>query len=102
MNIYYYVIFYFQSDAKAIYLNITTYEDKKLTVELSSCGFCILSREKHDSMDEVSNKLNEKKDLCEQNQVYFETPYSLLSSVSEKYNNSFSEALSSKLKDLQN
>ena len=53
-------------------------------------------------MDEFSNKLNEEKDLCEHNQVYFETPYSLLSSVSEKYNNSFSEALSSKLRDLQN
>ena len=33
---------------------------------------------------------------------YFETPYALLSSVSDGYNGSFAQDLTSKLKEIQN
>lgn len=86
---------FIQSDAKSIYLNITTKEDKKLTVELSSCGFCIRADGKHNTIEKVSTEIYE-------DTVYFETPYSLLSSVSEGYDKSFGEALTNKLQDLKN
>ena len=64
-------------------------------MELSSCGFCIRADGKHNTIEKVSTELYE-------DTVYFETPYSLLSSVSEGYDKSFGEALTNKLQDLKN
>lgn len=95
-----------KSDAKKIFLNITTYEDKKLTVQLDYMGFRIVCDDKHDILEE---KLKEQSVeqfsgvnvSADTQPLYFETPYALLSSVSEGYNKSFSDILINKLNNLQ-
>ena len=95
------IIFLFQSDEKKIYLNITTKENRNLTVRLDSCGFCIVCKDSHNKIEErfkegVDIETDEKNDS-----IYFETPYSLLSSISAGYDKSFGEDLIKKLSDLQ-
>lgn len=74
------------STNQVIYLNLTTLENLKFCIELSSAGFTIVGNQH----DDTSNKGNE----------YFETPYSLLEFVSPQYRNSFGNALLDKLKEL--
>lgn len=69
-----------------IYLNLTTLEGSKFCVQLSGAGFSVVGN-RH---DDTSNAGNE----------YFETPYSLLDSVSPQYRNSFGNLLFDKLKKL--
>ena len=86
-------------------MNITTHEEKKLTVKLDSMGFCIICEGEHDTIESVKEDiLGQVVDDQEDTNglVYFETPYALLSSVSAGYNLSFGENLISKLTDLQN
>ena len=77
-----------QSTNCCIYLNITTIEDTKLTVELSSQGFCVVSWHGHDHVN-AEDKL-----------TYFETPYSLLDTVSPGYRDAFGHTLASQLEKL--
>ena len=89
------------------YLNVTTHEERKLTVQLSSLGFRVVCDGKHDTAEELltaqpttnflDRKVNEVKDP-----IYFETPYALLSSVSAGYDKSFGDDLISKLSNIQN
>ena len=88
-------------------MNVTTIEDKKLTIELSCLGFRIVCDGKHNSVEgvdahgsvmELENQDYDK----ELNIKYFETPYALLSSVSDGYSGSFAKDLTSKLKEIQN
>ncbi|XP_017754594.1 PREDICTED: GSK3-beta interaction protein [Eufriesea mexicana] len=66
------------------YLNLTTLEDLKFCIELSSAGFTIVGNEH----DKISNRGSE----------HFETPYSLLNFVSPRYRDSFGNSLVHKLK----
>lgn len=68
------------------YLNLTTLEDLKFCIELSSAGFTIVGNEH----DKISNRESE----------HFETPYSLLNFVSSRYRDSFGNSLVHKLKQL--
>lgn len=76
----------FQNNDHKIYLNLTTLESKPHCIELSASGFRV-----------VGNDFNEM-DLNEE--TYFETPYSLLSSISPQYRSSFGNALLTKLNAL--
>ena len=63
---------------------------------------------KHDTLEETPEGQSEEQSsgvtsISEETQpLYFETPYALLSSVSEGYKKSFSDILISKLNKLQN
>lgn len=70
-----------------VYLNVITLENKKFCIELSARGFRVVGK----NFDE--NLLDEEN--------YFETPYSLLSSISPHFHESFSNALFNKLNALQ-
>ncbi|XP_071451519.1 GSK3-beta interaction protein-like [Hetaerina americana] len=72
---------------KEIYFNLTTLEEERFCIQLTCGGFKIVSKE-HDVVQEIgiSN---------------FETPYSLLDSVSPKFRESFGNELMSKLLVLQ-
>lgn len=76
-----------KSNDQKIYLNLTTLENNKYCIELSAGGFRV-----------VGNDFNES-NLTEGS--YFETPYSLLSSLSPQFHNSFGSALLMKLSALQ-
>lgn len=76
-----------KSTKERVYLNLTTLENSKYCVELSSLGFLIVDN-KHDA---CSNRIEK----------YFETPYSLLEHISPKYTQSFGNMLLGKLKELQ-
>lgn len=71
-----------------IYFNLTTIEGKDFCIELSASGFKV-----------VGNAYNEKNDVSKD---YFETPYSLLSQISESFHKSFGNELVNKLNDLSN
>ena len=66
-----------------IFLNLTTKEDQKYTIEQSACGFQIVGLD-HDSVSLTPND-------------YFETPYALLDSLSPEYRKSFGTDLMAKL-----
>ena len=88
-------------------MNVTTNEDRKFTIELSSSGFRIVCDGKHNVVEEFdaqgfTMELENQKDEKELNLKYFETPYALLNSVSKGYSVSFAEHLTSKLKEIQN
>lgn len=72
---------------KTIFLNLATLEKRRYCVELTAFGFKIVGEQ-----FDVNN--------LEGNQV-FETPYSLLESVSPRYRESFGEQLVEKLIILQ-
>ncbi|KAK2582925.1 hypothetical protein KPH14_008990 [Odynerus spinipes] len=59
------------STRQVIYLNLTTLENLKFCIELSSAGFTIVGNQH----DDTSNKRDE----------YFETPYSLLDFIKERF-----------------
>ena len=67
---------------------MTTVEDTKFTIELSCQGFVVVSRGSHDLIE-----ISEPQD-------YFETPYSLLDSVSPGYQAAFGANLASQLRKL--
>ena len=73
-------------------MNITTVEDLKLTVQLSSQGFCVVSSNEHDKVD-VKND-------GEDEMTFYETPYSLLDSISPGYREAFGNKLASQLRKL--
>jgi len=83
-----------QSDNSCIYLNITTVEDLKLTVQLSVQGFCVVSSNEHDQITEPQGD-NEDDEV-----TYYETPYSLLDSISPGYREAFGNKLASQLRKL--
>ena len=66
-----------QSSASRIYLNVTTIESKDFTVALTGEGFRVVAEGKHDSVDE-ENHLS----ASTSESTVFETPYSLLGSIS--------------------
>lgn len=76
-----------ESNNGYIFLNITTIESARFCVELSKNGFCVVG----DSYDEVNH---------EKEQIYYETPYSLLNAISPQFCESFGNALLSKLSAL--
>lgn len=76
-----------ESSDQKIHLNLATLENNKYCIELSASGFRV-----------VGNDFNES-NLSEGS--YFETPYSLLSSLSPQFHNSFGSALLMKLSALQ-
>lgn len=76
-----------RNNEQKIYLNLKTLENNKYCIELSACGFRIVGK------DFNTKNLDED--------TYFETPYSLLSSISPGFHNSFGNALSFKLRALQ-
>ena len=73
-------------------MNITTVEDLKFTVQLSVQGFCVVSSNDH---DKIEPKPEEEDDT-----TYYETPYSLLDSVSPGYREAFGNKLASQLRKL--
>ena len=75
-------------------MNITTVEDLKLTVQLSVQGFCVVSSNEHDQIIEPQGD-NEDDEV-----TYYETPYSLLDSISPGYREAFGNKLASQLRKL--
>ncbi|XP_057339075.1 GSK3-beta interaction protein [Microplitis mediator] len=69
-----------------IFLNLTTLEGFKYTIEVSSAGFSIIA-DQHDTITNTRTQV-------------FETPYGLLDSISEKYRESFGNDLIDKLNKL--
>ncbi|KAJ8968441.1 hypothetical protein NQ314_002300 [Rhamnusium bicolor] len=74
------------SNNQFICLNITTLENKNFCIQLSAQGFRIVGH----NFDKNDIDIEE----------YFETPYSLLNSISPKFKESFANALLRKLNDL--
>ena len=72
-----YEVILLQSSASRIYLNVTTIESKDFTVALTGEGFRVVAEGKHDSVDE-ENHLS----ASTSESTVFETPYSLLGSIS--------------------
>ena len=69
-----------------IYFNITTLEGQNLTVKLNSQGFAIVSLGSHDDVIEIEDSADSTEEKEQINQPnYFETPYSLLDSISPAY-----------------
>ncbi|CAG9857894.1 unnamed protein product [Phyllotreta striolata] len=75
------------SNNSRVYLNLVTNEERTFCVELSALGFRIVGN-KFDT-----NDLNSEE--------YFETPYSLLDTISLSYKDSFAGALQKKLETLR-
>ncbi|XP_066902040.1 GSK3B-interacting protein-like [Halyomorpha halys] len=75
-----------KSDEHEIYLNIVTLEDRCYCIELSPSGFRIVGN------------APDTKDLSDE--IWYDTPYALLSHISESYTNSFANALISKLNNI--
>lgn len=76
-----------ESSRQNIYLNLTTQEAKTFTIELSAQGFRVVGNQ-HNSTSEPS-------------EAVFETPYSLLDSISPTYREAFGNDLSNQLLKLQ-
>ena len=68
-----------------IYFNITTLEGQNLTVKLNSQGFAIVSLGSHDVIEIEDSAAEEEKEQNQHQPNYFETPYSLLDSISPAY-----------------
>uniref|UniRef100_A0A6V7IML4 GSKIP domain-containing protein n=1 Tax=Bracon brevicornis TaxID=1563983 RepID=A0A6V7IML4_9HYME len=77
-----------QSTNSSIYLNLTTLEHLRLTIQISADGFRIIGNQ-HDTVTDAN--------VAET----FETPYSLLDFISPQYRQSFSSALTAKLNKLE-
>ncbi|KAG8319629.1 GSK3-beta interaction protein [Homalodisca vitripennis] len=75
--------------SKGICLNITTLEGQDLCVLLGPSGFSLVG------------KVHDNVSLDQTNQVFYETPYAFLSSVSPSYNQSFGNLLIKKLNELK-
>jgi len=87
-----------QSDNSCIYLNITTVEDLKLTVQLSVQGFRVVSSNEHDFIE--TKDTIEDDDENSEEVTFYETPYSLLDSISPGYREAFGNNLASQLRKL--
>ncbi|RZF38208.1 hypothetical protein LSTR_LSTR005569 [Laodelphax striatellus] len=70
-----------------IFINVTTEENEKFCVEFCSQGFRVAGH----SYDEVTDNSD----------IWYETPYSLLSTISPQYCLLFGNSLMQKLSDLQ-
>jgi len=75
------------SSCHQVHLNLTTKEKQRFTVELSAQGFRVVGLE-HNTTSDPSDSI-------------FETPYSLLDSLSPTYRESFGEDLTKQLMKLQ-
>lgn len=84
-----------ESSASRIYLNVTTIESKDFTVALTGEGFRVVAEGKHDSVDE-ENHLS----ASTSESTVFETPYSLLGSISPGFRDAFGRRLSFKLEEV--
>lgn len=82
------------SNSYEIYINIETLESSKYCIRSSGSGFQIAG----DGYDNKS--IYEGVRQCDDEPEIFETPYSLLSSISPLYNSSFAQELQSKLQNL--
>ncbi|XP_017785868.1 PREDICTED: GSK3-beta interaction protein-like [Nicrophorus vespilloides] len=82
-----------QSSDRRIFLNLTTLEERDYCVELSGSGFRVVA-ERHDEISSSSRPETEEE--------HFETPYSLLNSLSPMFGQSFGDALMAKLASIQN
>lgn len=71
------------SSESRIYLNITTLEERRCCVELSALGFLLVGSD-HNLVDVMQSQ-------------HFETPYSLLGSISPMFYQSFGAQLMEKL-----
>lgn len=91
-------------DENGVYMNLETQEGTNLTVELSAAGFRVCGHQfdtleiasGEDKVDQPSSTCSEQISLA----VYYETPYSLLDSISPSYRDSFSNELAQRLKEL--
>lgn len=83
-----------QGTNSSIYLNLTTIEDLKFTVELSPQGFVVVAKDVHDT---ISSEISE---TPSEELTYFETPYSLLDSVSPGYQQAFGQSLCIQLRKI--
>lgn len=81
------------SNTFEIYINLETIENSKYCIRSSGAGFQIAGN------DYDSNLLYVER-VSEDEPEVFETPYSLLSSISPGYNQSFASELQSKLQNL--
>ena len=72
----------------------STVEDLKFTVELSPQGFVVVAKDVHDTISKTISETSSE-DL-----TYFETPYSLLDSVSPGYREAFGKSLASQLRKI--
>ncbi|KAH7641959.1 GSK3B-interacting protein [Dermatophagoides farinae] len=96
-------------DNNGIYMNLETKESIRLTIELSSAGFRICGRgfdiiddsNETDSIEitSPSSSLVDEPVRISLNS-YYETPYSLLDTISPSYRNSFSNELAQRLMKL--
>lgn len=84
-----------QGTNTCIYINITTVEDLKFTVELSPQGFVVVAKDVHDTISVDIPSDSESDGL-----TYFETPYSLLDSISPGYREAFGKSLASQLRKI--
>lgn len=75
------------SSKQKIYINLKTLEGNRYCVMLTAKGFEIVGND-FDKQDKS-------------NDIYYETPYSLLQSISPKFVTSFGGALTDKLQSLQ-
>ena len=88
---------HFQNTDSCIYLNITTVEDLELTVELSCQGFLVVSKCGHNLVPEAV-EADDEAEVDES--AYFETPYSLLDTVSPGYRQAFGTNLANQLRKI--
>lgn len=86
-------------DDNGVYMNLETREGTNLTIELSAAGFRVCGHQ-FDTLaseqDQLDRPCSEQPSLS----VYYETPYSLLDSISPSYRESFSNELAQRLNEL--
>lgn len=97
-------------DNNGVYMNLKTKESIGLTIELSSTGFRICGRgfdtiddpNENDSIEITSSSSSSMSEEPLQISLnsYYETPYSLLDTISPSYRNSFSDELAQRLMKL--
>ncbi len=86
------LISFSQSSSSCVYLNITTLEDRLFTVELTARGFRVVASGSHDLIGKRESEVGST--------VTYETPYSLLQSISQKFSGEFGRSLQLRLEAL--
>lgn len=94
-------------DQNGVYMNLQTIEGVCLTIELSCAGFRVCSHQ-FDTLpghpvDGASSLIPSDNPASTESvelNVYYETPYALLNTISPAYRNSFSNELASRLQAL--
>lgn len=86
-------------DVNGVYMNLQTPEGRYLTVELSAAGFRVCGRQ-FDTLEEDTTTTDSSSTGQVSLSVYYETPYSLLDSISPAYRDSFSSELAQRLQEL--